>query len=76
MANEIDRLNRILNNNKRQFDQVEGRDKQYLAEIERLNNTLRLKVEESSYSQIKENDTRSEIERMKRQLDGTKSQIY
>jgi hypothetical protein len=54
LSNEIDRLNRILYNNQGKIAELEKKDSKCIAEIERLNNSLRLKVEESIMSESRE----------------------
>jgi hypothetical protein len=44
LSKEIERLNLVLKENSYELENSQHREKQYLQEIERLNNTLRLKV--------------------------------
>lgn len=46
LSKEIERLNLVLKETTYEFESIQIREKQYLQEIERLNNILRLKVEE------------------------------
>lgn len=48
MSKEIERLNIVLKETTYEIDNSKTREKQCLQEIERLNNTLRLKVEETT----------------------------
>lgn len=44
LSKEIERLNLVLKETTYEFESIQIREKQYLQEIERLNNILRLKV--------------------------------
>lgn len=57
---EIDRLSRLLLASKQRCEQLEEKDSRQLAEIERLNNSLRLKVEESIMHEGWERDRQAE----------------
>lgn len=48
LSKEIERLNLVLKETTYEFESIQIREKQYLQEIERLNNILRLKVEEAT----------------------------
>lgn len=54
LMNEIDRLNKLLMKTNKQLQELQNRDGGYLTELERLNNMLKLKVEECANWQEQE----------------------
>ena len=47
-SKEIQRLNSVMKQLQQELEKYQRNESQYLGDIERLNNTLRLKVEEST----------------------------
>lgn len=61
LSQEIERLNYVLKEHGYEIEVVQKKEAQYLAEIERLNNTLRLKVEESGRWEQANNELRLRV---------------
>jgi TolA-binding protein len=61
LSQEIERLNYVLKEHTYEIELLQKKESQYLLEIERLNNTLRLKVEETSRWEQTHNELKARL---------------